>query len=283
MNFHVLQEGSTEWDDQRKPLVDADVEEVSDLSLESMKDEEVATVDGVFKGAFKALGLEVEALVDAMEVLVVDDELKKYEMQFIGKGGLETEDRFDMVPQSLGRMQEIKIRAFSQHENESLIDSWLRMKEMLINCHGHNLSKSSIIKIFYHGLNKITQEALNAAADGIFLYKTSNQAYQLLKDKVLLKLDWTKNQKTKSSLKKTVAFAAEGSTNSNTDKIMARMDVMTMKMNAHYKDSQSRLKQLNLDDDDIPMSREKEAKFMQTFHRTRFYNDHRDRDSNRDN
>ncbi|GJT43564.1 reverse transcriptase domain-containing protein [Tanacetum coccineum] len=93
-----------------------------------------------------------------------------------------------------------EIRSFSQHENESLTDAWLRMKEMLRNCHGHNLSKGNIIKIFYHGLNEITQEVLNAAAGGIFLYKTPNQAYQLLQDKVLLKFDWAKNQKTKSSL-----------------------------------------------------------------------------------
>ncbi|GJV43564.1 hypothetical protein Tco_1428100 [Tanacetum coccineum] len=124
-------------------------------------------------------------------------------------------------------------------------------EEMLRNCHGHNLSKGNIIKIFYHGLNEITIEVLNAAAGGVFLYKTPNQAYQLLKDKVLLKLDKAKNQKTKSSLKKTVAFAAEGSSNSNTNKNMARMDTITMKMDTQYKDFQSRSKQSNLDDDDI--------------------------------
>nr|GEW24819.1 hypothetical protein [Tanacetum cinerariifolium] len=57
---------------------------------------------------------------------------------------------------------------------------------------------------------------------------------------------------------------------------MARMDAMTMKMDAPYKNFQSRSKHPNLDDDDIPMSREEEAKFMQTFRRTRFYNDYRD-------
>ncbi|GKF65350.1 reverse transcriptase domain-containing protein, partial [Tanacetum coccineum] len=129
-----------------------------------------------------------------------------------------------------------EIRALSQHENESLTDAWLRMKEMLRKCHGNNLSKGNIIKIFYHGLSKITEEVLNAAAGGIFLYKTPNQAYQLLKNKVLLKLDWAKNQKTKSSLKKTVAFANEGSSNIDTDKIMARMDAMTIKMDAQYKE-----------------------------------------------
>nr|GEU51778.1 putative reverse transcriptase domain-containing protein [Tanacetum cinerariifolium] len=151
--------------------------------------------------------------------------------------------------------------------------------------HGHNLSKGNIIKIFYHGVSEITQEVLNVTAGGIFLYKTPNQVYQLLKDKVLLKLDWAKNQKTKSSLKKTVAFVDEGSINSDTDKIMARMDSMTIKMDAQYKELQSRAKQStpDLDDDDMPMSREEEAKFMQTFCKTHFYNDYRDRDSNHDN
>nr|GEU53559.1 hypothetical protein [Tanacetum cinerariifolium] len=63
MNYHVLQEGSKEWDNQK---------EVTKVR----EDEEVAMVDGVFKGAFGALGdktcllegLEMEALVDAMEV-----------------------------------------------------------------------------------------------------------------------------------------------------------------------------------------------------------------------
>nr|GEX57213.1 reverse transcriptase domain-containing protein [Tanacetum cinerariifolium] len=75
-----------------------------------------------------------------------------------------------------------EIRAFFQHENKSITDAWLRMKEMLRNCHGHNLSKGNIIKIFYHSLNETTQEVLNAAASGIFFYKTPNQAYQLLED-----------------------------------------------------------------------------------------------------
>nr|GEV76541.1 protein FAR1-related sequence 5 [Tanacetum cinerariifolium] len=141
------------------------------------------------------------------------------------------------------------------------------MKEMLINYRGHNLSKGNIIKSFYHGLNEITQEVLIDAVGGIFLYKTPNQAYQLLEDKVLLKLNWDKNQKTKSSLKKTVAFTDEGNSNFDTDKIMARMDAMTIKMHAQYKELQSRAKQPtpDLDDGDIPMSHKEEAKFMQTF------------------
>nr|GEW15843.1 putative reverse transcriptase domain-containing protein [Tanacetum cinerariifolium] len=149
-----------------------------------------------------------------------------------------------------------------------------QLDEMLRNFHSHNLTKGNIIKIFYHGLNETTREALNAAAGGIFLYKSPNQTYQLLEDKVLLKLDWAKNQKPKASFKKTIAFADEDSSNSDTDKNMPRMDAMTMKIDALYKEIQSRAKcnhyegnrsTTDYNDDDTPMSREEEAKFMQTF------------------
>nr|GEW04148.1 hypothetical protein [Tanacetum cinerariifolium] len=47
---------------------------------------------------------------------------------------------------------------------------------------------------------------------------------------------------------------------------MARMDAMTIKMDAQYKELQSRAKQSTPDhDDDMPMSRKEKAKFMQTF------------------
>ncbi|GJU48712.1 reverse transcriptase domain-containing protein, partial [Tanacetum coccineum] len=62
-------------------------------------------------------------------------------------------------------------------------------------------------------------------------------------------------------------FTIKGSRISDTDKIMARMDAMTMKMDAQYKELQSRSKQPNPDhnDDDNPMSPEEETNFMQTF------------------
>ncbi|GJX25035.1 reverse transcriptase domain-containing protein [Tanacetum coccineum] len=65
-------------------------------------------------------------------------------------------------------------------------------------------------------------------------------------------------------LKKTIAFADEGSSNSDTD-------AMTLKMDAQYKELQSNAKKTkpDLDEDDIPMSGEEEAKFMQTFSKNR--------------
>ncbi|GJS69215.1 reverse transcriptase domain-containing protein [Tanacetum coccineum] len=97
-----------------------------------------------------------------------------------------------------------EIRGFSQHPNESLVDAWIRMKDLLCSCHGHGLGRGTIIQIFYHGLDEATQAIL--AARGIFLCRTPNEAHQLLKDRVLLKLDWYKDIKAKP-LRKTVAFA----------------------------------------------------------------------------
>nr|GEU64690.1 reverse transcriptase domain-containing protein [Tanacetum cinerariifolium] len=83
----------------------------------------------------------------------------------------------------------------------------------------------------------------------------------------------------------TPGFAITIPETANKFAIKARMDVMTVKMDAQYKELQSRAKQPipNLDDDDMPLSRKEEAKFMQAFHKTHFYHDYRDRDSNHDN
>ncbi|GJU22647.1 reverse transcriptase domain-containing protein [Tanacetum coccineum] len=114
-----------------------------------------------------------------------------------------------------------EIRAFSQHEHVTPTDAWLLMKEMLRNFHGHNLTKGNINKIFYHDLNETTQEALNATAG---------------------------------------AFADEDNSNSDIDKIMARIDAMTMKMDVEYKEIQSLSNHSNTDynDDDTPINDEDE-------------------------
>ncbi|GJX44218.1 reverse transcriptase domain-containing protein [Tanacetum coccineum] len=177
---------------------------------------------------FKYRDTENEAVRLMMFPLSLTGEAKTW-LDELNEGTIETWDELRTTfisrffPPTLFDRLLREIRAFSQHENESLTDAWLRMKEMLRNCHGHNLSKGNIIKIFYHGLSEITQEVLNAAAGG--------------------------------------------NSNSNTDRIMARMDAMTLKMDAQYKELQTQAKKIkpDLDEDDIPMSREEEAKFMQTF------------------
>ena len=75
-----------------------------------------------------------------------------------------------------------EIHNFHQLEHETLVDAWLRIKDMLRTCHGHGLTKGEIIQTFYHGLDNPTQGILDAG--GIFLYNTPNEAYKILEDKV---------------------------------------------------------------------------------------------------
>nr|GEV43242.1 reverse transcriptase domain-containing protein [Tanacetum cinerariifolium]GEV96702.1 reverse transcriptase domain-containing protein [Tanacetum cinerariifolium] len=71
----------------------------------------------------------------------------------------------------------LEIRIFSQNVCESVIDAWLRLKNMLRKCHGHGLTKGAVIQIFYHGLDEPTQGILDGTTEGVFLYKSPNQAF----------------------------------------------------------------------------------------------------------
>nr|GEW53969.1 putative reverse transcriptase domain-containing protein [Tanacetum cinerariifolium] len=58
----------------------------------------------------------------------------------------------------------------------------------------HDLTKGTIIQIHYYGLDNPTQGILDAG--GILLYKSPNEAFKILEDKVLLKLDFSDVLKT---------------------------------------------------------------------------------------
>ncbi|GKE98730.1 reverse transcriptase domain-containing protein, partial [Tanacetum coccineum] len=103
-------------------------------------------------------------------------------------------------PPSLFNRLLLEIRSFSQNVCESLTDAWLRLKNMLRKCHGHGLIKGTIIQIFYHGLDEPTQGILDITAGGIFLYKTPNQAFQFLNDKVLFWSIKSKNEHHRKSI-----------------------------------------------------------------------------------
>ncbi|GKA05113.1 reverse transcriptase domain-containing protein [Tanacetum coccineum] len=154
---------------------------------------------------FKYRATETEAVWLMMFPLSLTGEAKTW-LDELDEGTIETWDKIRKTfisrffPPTLFDRLFREIRGFSQNERETHTNAWLHMKELLRNCHGHSLTKGNTIKIFYYGLDETTQEALNVAAGGIFLYKTPNKAYQLLKDKVLLKLDWAKNQKPKTSV-----------------------------------------------------------------------------------
>ncbi|GKD35202.1 reverse transcriptase domain-containing protein [Tanacetum coccineum] len=125
----------------------------------------------------------------------------------------------------------LEIRNFSQLVCESLIDVWLRLKSMLRKCHGHGLTKGAIIQIFYHGLDDPTQAILDVTAEGIFLYKSPNQAFQFLEDKVLFEHDWPINSKAEHH-QKSVSLADGSDSNTNDSRLLEKLEALTIKMDS---------------------------------------------------
>ncbi|GJV31088.1 reverse transcriptase domain-containing protein [Tanacetum coccineum] len=136
-------------------------------------------------------------------------------------------------PPSLFNRLLLKIRNFTQNVCESLTDAWLQLKSMLRKCHGHSLTKGAIIQIFYHGLDEHTQRILDITAGGIFLYKTPNQAFQFLNDKVLFKLDWSTKSKQEHH-QKSVSFADRSNSNNDNSRLMEKLEALTIKINSQF-------------------------------------------------
>nr|GEV26730.1 reverse transcriptase domain-containing protein [Tanacetum cinerariifolium] len=106
-------------------------------------------------------------LQDDVKRLCLVDDLKKFKIMFI----------------------------FHQLDDEALVDTWIRLKEMLRTCYRHGLTKGMIIQVFYRALDDPTQGILDVR--GIFLYNTLNEAFKILEEKVPLKLDVSKGSHVK--------------------------------------------------------------------------------------
>ncbi|GJY37767.1 reverse transcriptase domain-containing protein [Tanacetum coccineum] len=170
-----------------------------------------------------------------------------------------------------------EIRNFSQNECESLIDAWLRLKSMLRKYHGHGLTKGAIIQIFYHGLDEPTQGILNETVGGIFIYKSLNQAFQFLDDKVLFKLDWSTKSKNEHH-QKSVAFVDRSNSNYDNSRLMEKLETLTIKIDFQFislkeelQDMRNKYNELRDGNaskkrmtDDTPMCERHEANYIQS-------------------
>ncbi|GKD20503.1 reverse transcriptase domain-containing protein [Tanacetum coccineum] len=82
-----------------------------------------------------------------------------------------------------------------------------------------------------------TQAIINVG--GIFLYKTLNEAHQLLEDRFLLKLDWSKENKT-NPLFKTVAFAES----EDHSPLLEKMESLTTRIGSQFKEIRGDMKEM---------------------------------------
>ncbi|GJU67427.1 hypothetical protein Tco_1253686 [Tanacetum coccineum] len=80
---------------------------------------------------------------------------------------------------------------------------------------------------------------LSYMSDESFFKNPPNDAHQLLEDRVLLKLDWSKDMKAKPN-SKTVTFAKS----SNESKLMEKIEALTTKIDSQFKDIKGEIKEM---------------------------------------
>ncbi|GJV69074.1 hypothetical protein Tco_1484583 [Tanacetum coccineum] len=148
---------------------------------------------------------------------------------------------------------------------------------MLRKCQGHGLTKGAIIQIFYHSLDEPTQGILDATAGGIFLYKSPNQAFQFLNDKVLFNLDWSIKSKNEHH-QKSVSFADGSDSNDDNYQLMKKLEALTIKMDSQFQSLKEEVHEMrnkyqdlrdnhdpkNHLNDDTPMCERHEANYIQS-------------------
>ncbi|GJU75026.1 hypothetical protein Tco_1266431 [Tanacetum coccineum] len=132
------------------------------------------------------------------------------------------------------------IHTFHQFEHETLVDAWLRIKEMLHTCYRHGLTKRAKIQIFYRGLDDPTQGILDAG--GVFLYKTPNNAFKILEDKVVLKLHFSDDSQN-SRNPKAVVFTGGSNINPDHTILMEKFKALATKIDSKFLKIRGELKE----------------------------------------
>ncbi|GJZ21105.1 hypothetical protein Tco_0558144 [Tanacetum coccineum] len=102
------------------------------------------------------------------------------------------------------------------------------------------LTKGTIIQILYHGLEDPTHGILDTG--GIFLYKTLNEAFKILEDKVLLKFDFLDDSQNPRT--KTIVFAGASDINSNHAIFMDKFEALARKIDFEFLKIRKELKEM---------------------------------------
>nr|GEY02102.1 hypothetical protein [Tanacetum cinerariifolium] len=130
---------------------------------------------------------------------------------------------------------------------------------------------------FLERLDKPTHGILDITAEGIFLYKSPNQAFQLLEDKVLFNLDWSIKTQNEHR-QKYVAFADGSNSKNDNSQLMGKMEALYIKIDSRLQSLKEELQDIrnkynelreetaskNHLNDDTPMCERHEANYIQS-------------------
>ncbi|GJR42299.1 hypothetical protein Tco_1310402 [Tanacetum coccineum] len=123
-----------------------------------------------------------------------------------------------------------------------------------------------------------TQAILDETTRGNLLYKSLNQAFQFLDDKVLFKLDWFTESQYKYHHQKSVSFADGSNSNNDNSRLMETCEALIMKMDSQFQSLKYELQDIrnkyydlrdnhaskNQINDDTPMCKRHEVNSIQS-------------------
>ena len=85
------------------------------------------------------------------------------------------------------------ITNFKNRPGESLLNGYVRFRELLDNCPHHELPPWFVLHTFYGGLSSENRDALDFASGRVFMKSTLEEAWKLLDDKIRNEESWEAN------------------------------------------------------------------------------------------
>ena len=83
---------------------------------------------------------------------------------------------------------------FRKFEGENLAEAWDRFHELLRRCPHHRLTRWMQVHTFYNSLRDATRTVSDASARGALMNKTTDQAYEILKDAATNTNQWPRDR-----------------------------------------------------------------------------------------
>ncbi|GJR23304.1 hypothetical protein Tco_0971831 [Tanacetum coccineum] len=187
---------------------------------------------------------------------------------------LDVDDNFVINSTHLNMIRENKFDGYLWADPHDHVREFLT----ICNMFGYGETQSETVKLLiFPFFLRTTQEILDVTAGGIFLYKSPNQAFQLLEDKVLFEHDCPIKSKNKHH-QKSVSFADGSNSNNDNSRLMEKLEALTIKMdsqiislNEKLQDMREKYNELrngnaskNHMNDDTPMCERHEANYIQS-------------------
>ncbi|XP_050233570.1 uncharacterized protein LOC126682057 [Mercurialis annua] len=82
------------------------------------------------------------------------------------------------------------IMLYQQHDGESIHEAWERYKEMQRKVPHHHITRENLIQNFYNGSTELGRSAIDVAAGGSLMRKTTDEAFALLDEMAINGCTW---------------------------------------------------------------------------------------------